>query len=98
MFTLRMENQEAMDQQRMLNEEAVQKEQRRLLEEDAQREQRRIQQVKIIQKIADLERKRDKITNKLRRASRQTLTRFNFRVLEDLFVRTAHSNLRLILS
>ena len=79
-----MENQEAMDQQR------------RLLEEDAQREQRRIQRVKIIQEIADLERERDKSTNKLRRASRQTLTRFNFGVLEDLFVRTAHLNSRLI--
>ena len=62
----------------LLNEEAAQEEQRRLLEEDAQRERRRIQQVEIIQEIADLERERDKITNKLRRGSHQTLTRSNF--------------------
>ena len=80
----------------MLNEEAAQKEQRRLFKEDAQREQRRIQRVEIIQEIADLERERDRTTNKPRRASRQTLTRFNFGVLEDLFVRTAHLNSRLI--
>ena len=96
MFTLRMENQEAMDQQRMLNEEAVQEEQRRLIEEDAQREQKRIQWVEIIQEITDPEREREKTTNKLRRASHQTLTRFNFRVLEDLFLRTTHLNSRLI--
>ena len=94
MFTSRMENQEAMDQQRMLNEEAVQEEQRRLLEEDAQREQRRIQRVEIIQEIPDLERERDKSTSQLKKASCQTLTRFNFGGLEDLFVRTAHLNLR----
>ena len=55
-----MDDLEAMDQQRILNEEA-----------DAQREQTRIQRVEIIQEIADLERDRDKNTNKLRRASRQ---------------------------
>ena len=32
MFTSRMEDQEVMDQQRMLNEEAIQEEQRRILE------------------------------------------------------------------
>ena len=85
-----------MDKQRLFNEEAVQEEQRRILEENAQREQRRIQRVEIIQEIANLERERDKSTNKLRRASCQTLTRFNFGVLEDLFVRTAHLNSRLI--
>ena len=37
-----------MDQQRMLNEEAVQEEQKRILEENAQGEQRRIQRGKII--------------------------------------------------
>ena len=80
----------------MLNEEAAQEEQRRLLQEDAQRHQRMIQRVEIIQEIADLERERDKTTNKLRRASCQTLTRFNFGVLEDLFLRTTHFNSRLI--
>ena len=52
--------------------------------------------MEIIQEITDIERERDKITNKLRRASHQTLTRFNFGVLEDLFVRTAHLNSRII--
>ena len=52
--------------------------------------------MEIIQEIADIERERDKTTNKLKRASRQTLTRFNFGVLEDLFVRTAHLNSRII--
>ena len=82
-----MEDQEVMDQQRMLNEEA-----------DAQRERTRIQRVEIIQEIADLERERDKTTNKLRRASRQTLTRFNFGVLKDLFLRNTDFNSRLILN
>ena len=80
-----MEDQEVMDQQRMLNQE----EQRRILEENAQREQKIFQRVEIIKKIADIERERDKTTNKLKRASHKTLTRFNFGVLEDLFVRTA---------
>ena len=84
-FTSRMDDLEAMDQQRILNEEA-----------EAQREQARIYRVEVIQEIADLERERDKTTNKLRRASRQTLTRFNSGVLEDLFLRTAHLNSRLI--
>ncbi len=68
-----MNDLEAMDQQRILNEEA-----------EAQREQTRIYRVEIIQEIADLERERDKNTNKLKRASRQTLTRFNFGALEAL--------------
>ena len=53
----------------------------RRLNEEAQMEQRRIQRIKIIQEIADLERERDKGTNKLKRISHQTLTRFNFGVL-----------------
>ena len=84
-YQSRMDDLEAMDQQRVLNEQT-----------EAQREQTRIQRVEIIQEIADLERDRDKNTNKLRRASRQTLTRFNFIALEDLFVTTAQLNLRLI--
>ena len=96
MFTSRMEDQKVMDQQRMLNEEAIQEEQRRILEENAQRERTRIQRVEIIQEIADIERERDKTTNKLKRASCQTLTRLNFGVLEDLFVRAAHLNSRII--
>ena len=62
----------------ILNEEAAQEDQRRIFEEEAQRERRRIKQVEVIQEIADLERERDRNTNKLRRASCQTLTRFNF--------------------
>ena len=85
-----------MDQQRILNEEAVHEEQIRILEENAQGEQRRIQRVEIIQEIADIERERDKTTNKLKRASHQTLTRFNFGILDDLFVRNAHLNSRII--
>ena len=65
------------EQAQMLNDEAAQEEQRRNL------------RVETIQEIADLERERDKTTNKLKRASRQW---FNFVVLEDLFLRTAHFN------
>ena len=64
--------------------------------EAAQVEQRRNLRVDIIWEIADLEGKSDKTTNKLRRASRQTLTRFNFGVLDDLFLRTTHFNSSLI--
>ena len=80
----------------ILNEEAAHEDQRRIFKEEAQRDRRRIQRVEIIQEIADLERERDRNTNKLRRASHQTLTRFNFGVLEDHFVRTAQLNSRLI--
>ena len=72
------------EQAQMFNDEAAQEEQRRNL------------RVETIREITDLERERDKTTNKLRRASCQTLTRFNFGVLEDLFLRTAHFNSRLI--
>ena len=72
------------EQAQMLNDEAAQEEQRRNL------------RVETIREIADLERERDKTTNKLRRASCQTLIRFNFGVLEDLFLRTTHFNSRLI--
>ena len=56
-----MEDQEVMDQQRMLNQE----EQRRILEENAQREQTRIQRMEIIQEITDLERESDRTTYRL---------------------------------
>ena len=69
-----MEDQEVMDQQRMLNQE----EQRRILEENAQREQTRIQRMEIIQEIADLERERDRTTNRLRRNCNQNLSKFQF--------------------
>ena len=57
---------------------------------------RRIQLIEIIQEIADLEWERDKGTNKLKRISCQTLTRFNFGVLEELYAGTVLLNLRLI--
>ena len=72
------------EQVQMLNEEAAQEEQRRNL------------RVEIIRDIADLETERDKTKNKLRRASRQTLTRFHFGVLEKVFLITTHFNSRLI--
>ena len=81
-----MEDQEVMDQQRMLNEEAIQEEQRRILEENAQRELTRIQRMEIIQEIADLERERDRTTNRLRRSCNQTLSKFNFGRMEDLYI------------
>ena len=65
-----MEDLEVMDQQGMLNQE----EQRRILEENAQREQTRIQRMEIIQEITDLERERDRTTNRLRRSCNQTLS------------------------
>ena len=77
-----MEDQVVMDQQRMLNQE----EQRRILEENAQREQTRIQRMEIIQEIADLERERDRTTNRLRRSCNQTLSKFNFGRMEDLYI------------
>ena len=77
-----MEDQEVMDQQRMLNQE----EQRRILEENAQREQTRIQRMEIIQEITDLERERDRTTNRLRRSCNQTLSKFNFGRMEDLYI------------
>ena len=77
-----MEDQEVMDQQRMLNQE----EQRRILEENAQREQTRIQRIEIIQEITDLERERDRTTNRLRRSCNQTLSKFNFGRMEDLYI------------
>ena len=85
----------ALAEQRRQNAEGAQEEQRRVFE-DTQRECRRIQQMEIIQEIADLERERDRSTNKLRRISRQALSRFNFGVLENLFVGTTDLNSRLI--
>ena len=67
-----------MEEQRRLNEQAE--------------ERRRIQRDHVIQEISDLERDRDKNTNKLRRVCRQQLTRFNFAALEDIFVTTAELN------
>ena len=81
-----MEDKEVMDQQRMLNKEAILEEHRRILEENAQREQTRIQRMESIQKIADLARERDRTANRLRRSCNQTLSKFNFGRMEDLFI------------
>ena len=42
--------------------------------------------MEIIQEITDLERERDKMTNRLRRSCNQTLSKFNFGRMEDLYV------------
>ena len=52
------------------------------MEQETLMEQRREERIKIIQELVDFERERDKETNKLRRMSCQTLSRFNFGVLE----------------
>ena len=77
-----MADQEVRDQQRMLNQE----EQGRILDENAQREQIRVQRMEVIQEIADLERERDRTTNRLRRICNQTLTKFNFGRMEDIYI------------
>ena len=88
-----MEDQEVRDQQRMLNQE----EQRRILDKNAQREQIRIQRMEVIQEIADLERERDRTTNRLRRSCNQTLTKFNFGRMEDLYIALMDLDSRLCL-
>ena len=77
-----MEDLEAMEEQRRLNEQVE--------------ERRRIQRNATIQEIADLERDRDRNVNKLKRVCRQRLSRFNFAALEDIFVTTADLNQRII--
>ena len=59
-------------------------------------ERRRIQRIQIIQEIADLEQERDNGTNKLKWISCQTLTRFNFGDLEELYAGTVLIDSRLI--
>merc|ERR1712074_322873 len=77
-----MEDLEAMEEQRRLNEQVE--------------ERRGIQRNAVIQEIADLERDRDRNVNRLRRVCRQRLSRFNFAVLEDIFVNTADLNQRIM--
>ena len=81
-FTSRMADQEVRDQERMLNQE----EKGRILDRDAQREQRRLHRMEVIQQTADLERERDRTTNRLRRSCNKTLTKFNFGRMEDLYI------------
>ena len=53
------------------------------------------QQMELITEIDCLERERDKVTNRLRRLSRQTLIRTNFQDLEDAYIATTNLNSRL---
>ena len=80
-----------MEQETLMEERREQR-----MNQEALMEQRRDERIEIVQEIADLEQERDKETNKLRRMSRQTLSRFNFGVLEGLYARVRHLNLRLI--
>ena len=84
-------------EQGRINQENALEEQRRKTEEmaTAEAEQRRLQQMELITQIADLERERDKFTNRLRRLNHQTLTRFNFEGLENTFITTTDLNSRL---
>ena len=69
--------------QERVNQDNVLEEQRRNAEETAaaaaEAEAIRMQHMDLITQIADLERERDRFTNRLRRLNRQTLTRFNFK-------------------
>ena len=51
--------------------------------------------MELLTQIANLERERDKFTNRLRRLNCQTLTRFNFEGLENTFITTTNLNSRL---
>ena len=82
-------------EQEMFNQENAHEEQRRNAQEAAEAEQRRLQRMDLILQIADLERERDKITNRLRRMSCQTLSRFNFEGFENTFIATTDLNSRL---
>ena len=77
-----MADQEVRDQERMLNQE----EKGRILDRDAQREQRRLHRMEVIQQTADLERERDRTTNRLRRSCNQTHTKFKVGRMEDPYI------------
>ena len=84
--------------QERINQDNVLEEQRRNAEETAaaaEAEAIRLQRMDLITQIADLEKERDRFTNRLRRLNRQTLTRFNFEGLEDTFISTTNLNSRL---
>ena len=82
-------------EQGMINQKNALEEQRRYAEEANEAEQRRLQHMELILQIADLERERDKNTNRLRRMNCQTLSRFNFGGLENTFIVTTDLNSRL---
>ena len=85
--------------QERINQDNVLEEQRRNAEETAaataEAEAIRLKHMDLITQIADLEKERDRFTNRLRRLNRQTLTRFNFEGLEDTFISTTNLNSRL---
>ena len=62
----------------------------RMVDQEAIMEQR----MDVIHELTDLERERDKQINKLRRKSRQTISRINFSGLEEDYVclKEIHSN------
>ena len=66
----------------MLHQQEALEEQEQL----AEAEQRRVQHMELILQIADLERDRDRSTNRLRRLCNQSLSRFNFSRMEDLYI------------
>ena len=66
------------------------------IEEEAFLEQRWEARMKLIKEMADLECERDKETDKLKRKARQTLLRFNFRVLEEMYGQVRNLSLSLI--
>ena len=72
-------------EERMLNPEEALEEQRRA-ELAAEAKERRVQPMELILQIADLEHDSDRITNKLRRMCNQSLSRFNFSRMEDLYI------------
>ena len=86
-----MADQELRDQERMLNQE----EQGRILDRDAQREQRRLYRMEVIQEIAEFERERDRNTNRIRGICTQSLTKFNFGRIEEIYITLIDFNSRL---
>ena len=77
---------DALEEQRRINEETA---------AAAEAKAIRGQRIKFITEIDRLERERDKVTNRLRRLSRQTLIRTNFQDLEDAYIATTNLNSRL---
>ena len=72
-------------EERMFNPEEALEEQRRA-ELAAEVEGRRVQRMELILQIADLERERDRCTIRLRRMCNQSLSKFNFGRMEDLYI------------
>ena len=80
-------------QELLCQQKALEEQERRAAEAEA--EQRRVQRIELIQQIADLEREQDKCTNRLRINCNQTLSKFNFGRMEDLYIALMDLNSRL---